>query len=100
MIDFTMTRPTNLGFLPSMLSVSDPRPAREQFDERYKYGGGWQPVRGFELDAKSRALLYPGDPPMKPVATAQLRDEMILVYPYSFVAVVQADGSFEAARMD
>jgi hypothetical protein len=50
-------------------------------------------MRGLELH-------YPGDPPFKPIAMMVLRDETILIYDYSIVAIVQPDGSFEACRMD
>jgi hypothetical protein len=33
-----------LGFLPYMLSKSDPRPAAEQFNANYAPGGGWLPA--------------------------------------------------------
>ena len=39
----------HLGLLPMMLDPSDPRPAREQFDENYQHGGGWRPFNGFTL---------------------------------------------------
>ncbi len=87
-----------LGFLPAMLSADDPRPAREQLDEAYQHGGGWDPVPGFTIDGES--LLFPGDPPQELVAETRLRDEIIRLYPYSFVAIIQPDGSFEVARMD
>jgi hypothetical protein len=32
-----------LGAIPMMLYELDPRPAREQFDEQYKFAGGWDP---------------------------------------------------------
>jgi len=45
-------------------------------------------------------LTYPGDPPLKPVATSMLRDEMILVYPYAWVVIVQPSGDYEVSRCD
>lgn len=39
--------PEMLGLIPSFLSESDPRPAREQFDENYQHGGGWRPLPNF-----------------------------------------------------
>lgn len=88
-----------LGYIPQMVLADDPRPAREQLHERYAHGGGWQPFEGFTL-RKDRALTYPGDPPLIPVAFGQLRDEMIYVYESGWVAIVQPDGTFEASRMD
>lgn len=89
-----------LGFIPQMVSADDPRPAKEQFNETYVHGGGWRPMTGWEFDPQSKALTYPDDPPMQPLAWAQLRDETILVYPYAWVMILQKDGSFEVSRMD
>lgn len=86
----------HLGFIPGFLDEADPRPAREQFDDRYV--GGWRPLPKFRLDGVT--LRYPGDPPMKPYAMIQFRDEIILAYEGDFVVIVQPDGSFEGARMD
>jgi hypothetical protein len=63
------------------------------------YVGGWLPLPGLSLE-DNHTLCYPGDPPLPPLFLLLLRTEMILVYPHGFVAVVQPDGSFEAARMD
>ena len=87
-----------LGFLPSFLSEDDPRPAREQFDERYKFGGGWDPFPGFKLT--ENGLEYPEDPPQKLLAETRLRDEIIRLYDCSWVAIIQPDGSYEISRMD
>jgi hypothetical protein len=88
-----------LGFLPYMISEDDPRPAREQLDERYRHGGGWIPIHGFSM-ADDYALSCPGDPPLYPFAMAKIRDERVLVYKNSRVAVVQPDGTFEVCRTD
>ena len=89
----------HLGLLPMMLDPSDPRPAREQFDENYQHGGGWRPFNGFTLHDDG-SLTYPGDSPVLPLATTRLRDELIIFYDYSWVAIVQPDRSFECCRMD
>lgn len=90
----------HLGLLPLMLDENDPAPAREQFDKNYQHGGGWQPMPKFFLNTTTMVLTYPGDPPMRPIAVTTLRKEVIAVYPYSFVCIVQPDDSFEVARMD
>lgn len=89
----------DLGFLPGLLSDEDPRPAAVQFNERYAYGGGWQPRPKFTLQ-DDNSLEYPGDPPLRPCAQAILRDELILLYPQSWVVIKQKDGSIEVARID
>jgi len=46
------------------------------------------------------ALHYPGDPPFVLLAETRLRDEVIRVFNYAWVAVIQKDGSFEVCHMD
>lgn len=85
-----------LGLLPTLVSDTDPRGAREQFNTNYQ--GGWDPFPGFTRTPQG--LKYPGDPPMPLLAEAKLRDELIEFYDCAWVAVVQPDGSFEVCRMD
>ena len=87
-----------LGYLPSFLSVDDPRSAKEQFNDNYRHGGGWSPYHGHTM--LSNGLRHPGDPVMRLLAEAKLRDETIRFYEGEWVAIVQADGSYEIARMD
>ena len=93
-------QPDDLGLLTGMLSEVDERPAREQLHENYQHGGGWRPMEGFKLDRRHLLLTYPEDPPYRPLACCQLRNELIVVYPYSWVAIIQPDHSFEVCRMD
>jgi hypothetical protein len=88
-----------LGLLPGMVSEDDPRPAKEQFDANYSHGGGWRHMNGFTLK-DDNSLVYSGDPPYRPLAVTWLRDELIVFYPYSWVAIIQPDRSFEVCRMD
>lgn len=55
--------------------------------------------KGFTL-ADDNSLVYPGDPPVQPLAQAKLRHELVVFYPHSWVAVIQPDRSFEVCRMD
>ena len=73
-------------------------PLKEQFDKNYSFGGGWNPMEGFTM--KDTCLIYPNDPPLKPIAKASFRNQTIYVYNYAWVAIVEKDGSFEASRMD
>jgi hypothetical protein len=91
--------PEMLGFIPEFLNENDPRPAREQLDDNYSHGGGVIPIPGFEL-LPNGDLKYPGDPPLAPLAETRLRDEIIRVYHYSWVVIIQPDGSFIVARMN
>ncbi|PYS90940.1 MAG: hypothetical protein DMF62_03810 [Acidobacteria bacterium] len=92
--------PEWLGFLPGWLSEADPRPAWKQIHDNYQHGGGWDPFTGFKFNPQTFSLKYPGDPTMRPLARAQLRDETILFYESSWVGIMQKDGSFEIARID
>lgn len=57
-----------LGFIPSFLDIDDPRPAGEQFDERYK----WKPFRGFKMQQNGN-LVYPGYPDIRLLAETRLQ---------------------------
>jgi len=92
--------PDDLGLIPAFLDPEDPRPAAVQLDANYQHGGGWRPQHKFKLNPSDKRIVYPGDPAMAPFAMIPFRDEQIYFYPYGYIAVVQADGSFEAARMD
>lgn len=123
MIKFNLLHPDmtedHLGLIPFFLSEKDDRPAREQIDHHYQHGGGWRPINGFKLNAKftkldktsspfvmSRQLgvKYPGDPMLKPLAVARMmnlkRDETLVFYDGSFLAIFQPDFTFEIARLD
>lgn len=92
------TEVDDLGLLPSFLDEADPRPAREQLDTHYIYGGHWR-TGPASIDQKNR-LCYPGDPPLAPLAMTMLRDELIILYPGDFVVILQPDRSFIFQRMD
>lgn len=89
----------HLGVLPGFLDDAKQARAAKQLGDGYAQYGGWRPQKGFKLTA-SNCLVYPGDPPNRPVAEAKLRDETILFYADAYVAVVQSDRSFEVCRMD
>jgi hypothetical protein len=88
-----------VGFIPEFLSEANPQPARVQLNDNYAHGGGWRPMEGWALREDDR-LVYPGDPPMMPIAELRLRDERILVYPHAWVCILYPDQTFEVARMD
>jgi hypothetical protein len=94
-----------LGLLPGMLSLEDERPAAEQFNERYAHGGGWKPTPSTNREARlthgGLRLEFPKwVEAFEAVAYTELRDEKIIVYRSSWVAIVQPDGTFEIVRMD
>jgi len=86
-----------LGALPDMLEANDPAPAREQLGRRYQHG--FRGRSGRYLDADD-VLHFPGDRPYRPLAEMRMRDERILFFEGSFVAVIQSDRSFEVCWMD
>jgi hypothetical protein len=87
------------GYIPGFLRDDDPRPAREQFNERYS--SGWVPgPPGLSFDFDTATLSYPGDPPMTLISAMLFRDEVILLFQSSWVLILQRDGSWEVARMD
>ena len=90
--------PNEIGFIPSFLDENDQRSAREQLDANYQHGGGFCPLEKYKRDGLT--LLYPGDPPMKPLAMCLMRNEMVLIYQFGFVAIMQPGGEFVVARMD
>ena len=109
MIQFIALNPKvtseTLGLIPMFLSESDPLVAREQFHNNYAHGGGWQPMTGWTFNS-DLTLQYgdpkeeDADPPLSPLAKANFNDELILIYPYAWVLIMQRDGSFEVSRMD
>lgn len=88
-----------LGFIPSFISETDPRPAGQQFNENYSHGGGWNPFKGFTMLPDGR-LQYPEDPPLEIIAETKLRDETIRFYEYAWLMIIQSDGSWEVSRID
>lgn len=89
----------DFGLLPFFFNSED-EPAAKQIDFHYQHGGGWRPFEGFAFDPKTREISYPGDPSFKPIAEVTVGQERVLIYPYSWVLVLQPDGKFEIARID
>ena len=56
-------------------------------------------LSGWYLGADD-VLHFPGDRPYRPIAEMRMRDERILFFEGSFVAVIQSDRSFEVCWMD
>lgn len=99
----TLWTPNNeaAGMLPLILRTDDPRPAREQAQDRYAHGGGWDPFRGFKLHMIPQPhLTYPGDPAFRLIAHSRIRDEILLLFESSWLAIVQPNGDYEISRMD
>lgn len=86
------------GYIPTFLNESDPRSTIEQLDDGYI--SGWQKFDGFTLNKDTYTLTYPEDPPLHPIDVAKFRDDIIAIYPHSWVMVLMPDGKYEICRMD
>ena len=102
MLDHRLPPADWLGYLPGFLSDQDSRTMKEQINANYQHGGGWSPFGEgqWKMNPETHALKFPEDPPLNPVALAQIREETLFVYPHGVCAIVQKDGSFEVARLD
>ena len=87
-----------VGYIPQFVNIDDPRPAKEQLHTAYAHGGGWSKFEGFLMADDGLQIVYPGDPPMRAIASAYLRDEKLVLYEGEWLAIIQATG-FEIARM-
>ena len=101
--------PEILGLIPGFFMEDDPDDAVAQVNKRYQHGGGWRKMDGFTIENISSArdyltgkvtLSYEGDPPYRQLAIAMLHDEILILFDCAWLAVVQADGSYEVARLD
>jgi hypothetical protein len=97
-----MRRPEIWGYIPLFLYPDDERSVVEQFNERYI--SGWNEFPGFTVtggeDEKPYVLSYPGDPAFPERDRLVWNGETIVLFPYSWVMVVQKDGTKRIARMD
>ena len=101
----TFTNPRYAGLLPEFFSLLDPRPARDQLHDSYAHGGGVRPFKGFTLSRDWRnsgtaTLHYPQDPPMREVSRGMLREETIILFESSWLAIVQPSGDYLICRVD
>jgi len=95
--------PEILGLLPDIFRADDPRPGKQQVNERYQHGGGWQKQDKWKFNRKTKAITFPGDAPLMPLALTglPLSQEVVALYPHGYVIIVHDDnGTFEVARMD
>lgn len=101
-IQFTDMSEEIVGFIPHFLDRDNPKGAVEQINDNYAHGGGWNDFEGFKmrLTEDGFALEYEGDPPLPARSVARLRNELIAVFDYGWVAVIQLDATFRVARID
>ncbi|MGL5078776.1 MAG: hypothetical protein ACRDBG_23510 [Waterburya sp.] len=86
------------GFLPT--NMIGHWKASECFDRFYSHGGGWNKFEGFTMAEDFMSISYSGDQPQKALAELMFGEERIILYAWSWVAIVQVDGSYEIARID
>ena len=92
-----------LGMLSSLIYPAEVS-VKEQIEQNYAHGGGYVTTPGFTLELPNEGdtaqLLYPGDPPIAEISRCRIDEELVIVFDYAFVAIVQRGGAFEVARMD
>ncbi len=100
MLHFSPLAPA--GYLPLMLDERDPRSVQEQLNESYAHGGGWNSFSGFTLVERggNYALSYPGDPLMLEVSRAQFRDQLLVLFQYSWLGIIEEGKLLDVARVD
>ncbi len=102
---------SELGLLPDFLHAEDSRPIREQLTARYAHGGGYMPVGGWSMTSFTKdgetvsRIKYPGDSVLKEIARAAFPlskggPETAIFFPYAWLAIVAADGTFSVTRVD
>ena len=100
----TFTNSEQCGFLPHFFREEDPRSAEEQLDESYAHGGGYHPLDNFTVFVKEGepARLVWADPApdeedrteehYEEVARAQMRDQTLILFELSFLAIIGPNG--------
>ncbi len=94
MTELDWTNPFVVGLLPMFFNEHDDRPALDQLQASYPS----RPFDGFEM--VDDELVYPGDPPMRPISSTWLKDERLVLYECELLAIIQKDGSFTVTRVD
>ena len=93
-----------VGDIPFFVQTTDGRKAQEQINERYSFGGGWRPLKGWNMNPETKVITFVeedgSDPPLNPIVVAKYKEQEIYVYQHAWVAIVEKDGTFEIGRMD
>jgi hypothetical protein len=90
----------HVGLIPTFLDGNDARPAVEQFNARYQFGG-WDPFgQGQFKLVEGLGLSYPDDPVLAPLYGTKLHGDIVVLYSAGIVAIIKPDLSFEVARLD
>ena len=81
----------DLGDVPSYLDETDARPAAEQFSER------WRPID--ELWRLEGSALHGDGQAHELLGAIHLRNELVMLFEGSLVAIVQSDRSLEVTQI-
>jgi hypothetical protein len=89
-----ITNPELWGCIPNMLSPwDDVTPLWEQVHNEYCQYGGWNDFEGFEVlvEKGGYVLKYPGDPALREIGRIAMNDQLLVLFPYSWVMYLSAD---------
>lgn len=96
-----MKFPELWGMIPNFIDPASEEPLKDQLDRSYICGFKHQ--EGFtlrELSDGTYHALYEGDPPQIEVDRWEVCGQLLVLFPYAYVAAIEADGSYAVARMD
>lgn len=88
-----------LGPVPTLINANDVRQVHEQLEEIL--AAGWNPEGdslGWQFNA-DESLIYPGLPPVMPVAYAMHGLEKVYMFPAQWMVIYQLDGSYQVGRI-
>lgn len=89
------------NFFHRLVSSEDSRRIQDQIAENYPYGFGWEPLEGFKLlSPVTGAVLHPDGHLFEPIATAPHGDQIMFLYKYLYIGLLESDGTFEMGRDD
>lgn len=88
-----------LGPVPTLINALDMRFVHEQLDEKLQRG--WvpeAPTAGWQFNDDC-SLIYPGLPPVMPVAYAMHGLETVYMYPAQWMVIQKIDQSYQIGRI-
>lgn len=96
---------TDLGLIPSFVDNQCKDDAVTQIHNNYAHGGGWRDLSGYQIHFTQDGrveLLGPEkcDPPLKEMARGLHGRELVFVFEFCMVAVVNSNDVLRVARID
>lgn len=90
-----------LGYLPLILLDEDPASFEDQLNNRYAHGGGHKKaLPAWRFNHNTLTLVYPGDPPMRPIAHAKFHDSHLYVFDHAWTVLVKDGKMVDIQRLD